>query len=229
MFRNREEAGFRLAARLKGRAFRDPLVLAIPHGGVVTGAVLASELNAELDVALCRKLRAPGWPEFAIGAVTEDGGALLTEDAAALGVPEWYLVQERNHQLAEINRRARLFRRVRPPAAVAGRSVIVTDDGIATGSTMTAALKLLRAQGAHELVVAVPVAAADSLAGVRRWCDDAVCLLCPDGFRAVGQFYEDFPQIEDAQVVALLRDHGVPRPSPGRREVAANGQPGPGW
>ena len=207
MFRNREDAARQLAERLKGRELHDPLVLAIPRGGVVTGAVLARELGAELDVVLSRKLRAPGQPELAVGAVSEDGQVYLNHHAREfLDLMEEYLAAERHHQLAEIARRKKLFRSVRPQAPVADRSVIVTDDGIATGSTMIAALQAVKAQNAREVIVAVPVASPDRLAEVRRWCDDVVCLLAPKEFWAIGQFYEDFTQVEDEEVIQLLRE-----------------------
>jgi predicted phosphoribosyltransferase len=206
MFRDREAAAFRLAAKLKGRALTDPLVLAIPCGGVVTGAILAQELGAELDVVLAHKLRAPGDPELALGAVAETGDAYLNPDlnlfAAEIAV---YLTGERAHQLSEIARKARLFRGVRPPARVAGRTVVVADDGIATGATMIAALRAVRAQRPRELIAAVPVAPPDRLAEVCRWCDEAVCLSVHDWFGSVSQFYEDFRPLTDEEVVALLR------------------------
>ncbi len=206
MFRDRADAARQLAGRLKGRELHDPLVLAIPRGGVVTGAVLARELGAELDVVLSRKLRAPGQPELAIGAISEDGRVYLNHHAQAfLDRIEEYLAQERRHQLAEIARRKKLFRAVRPQASVAGRSVIVTDDGIATGSTMIAALQAVKAQHPREVIVAVPVASPDRLEEVRRWCDDVVCLLSPAEFWAIGQFYADFSQVEDEQAIELLR------------------------
>jgi predicted phosphoribosyltransferase len=207
VFRDREDGGRRLAELLKGRAFRDPLVLAIPRGGVVTGAALARELGAELDVVLARKLRAPFQPEFAIGAIAEDGHVTLNPGAADMaGASDEYLDGEKRHQLGEIERRKKLFRAVRPAARIAGRSVIVTDDGIATGSTMIAALQAVRARHPYELIVAVPVASPDRLAEVRRWCDAAVCLLAPEEFWAVGQFYEQFSTVEDDDVVRLLRE-----------------------
>jgi len=207
MFRNREDAARKLAAKLKGRELHDPLVLAIPRGGVVTGAVLAQELGADLDVVLSRKLRAPGQPELAVGAVSEDGQVYLNHYAREfLDQMEEYLAQERRHQVAEIARRKKLFRGVRPQAAVAGRSVIVTDDGIATGSTMIAALQTVKTQKAREILVAVPVASPDRLAEVRSWCDDVVCLLAPEEFWAIGQFYQDFTQVEDEEVVQILRE-----------------------
>lgn len=208
MFRDREDAARRLARRLKQREFRDPLVLAIPRGGVPVGAVLAEELNADLDIVLSRKLRAPMQPELAVGAISEGGEVYLNAYAIeALGIDDQYLREEKQHQLAEISRRQEMFRRVRPRAEVNGRSVIVTDDGIATGATMIAALQLLRTQSPHELFVAVPVASPERLVDVRHWCDEVVCLHAPLEFYAIGQFYEDFRQVEDEEVIALLRDH----------------------
>jgi hypothetical protein len=207
MFRDREDAAVQLARRLKDREFRNPLVLAIPRGGVVTGAVLARELGAELDVVLSRKLRAPMQPELAIGAISEDGQVYLNHQAReALGPMEEYLAEERQYQLSEIERRKKLVRGVRPQASIEGRSVIVTDDGIATGSTMIAALQAVYAKDPYEVIVAVPVASPDRLSEVRQWCDDAVCLLAPRQFWAISQFYEDFSPVEDEQVVELLRE-----------------------
>jgi predicted phosphoribosyltransferase len=224
MFRNREDAGQRLAEKLKGRTFRDPLVLAIPRGGVVTGAALARAIGAELDVVLSRKLRAPGQPELALGAVSEDGRVQLNSVGQRyLDAIRPYLVGERRFQLAEIARRKKLFRAVRPQAPIAGRSVIVTDDGIATGSTLLAALPAVRARGPHELLVAVPVAAPDRLKDVRRACDEFICLLCPEEFYAVGQFYQDFTPVEDEEVVELLR-RAVPS-MPRDREGEAPAEP----
>jgi hypothetical protein len=210
VFRNREHAGSQLADCLNRRHFRNPLVLAIPRGGVMVGAVIAQELKAELDVVLSRKLRAPMQPELAIGAISEGGEVHLNPSAEdALGIDPDYLGQERHHQLLEIARRKELFRRVRPQAEVAGRSVIVTDDGLATGSTMIAALQSIQPQNPYELIVAVPVASSDRLADVHQWCNGVVCLLAPDSFLAIGQFYKDFDPVEDEEVVRLLRRFGV--------------------
>jgi len=206
MFRNREDAARQLARRLKERPWHDPLILGIPRGGVVIGAILAQELAGELDVVLSRKLRAPRMPELAIGAVSEEGEVLLNSYAQEILEPhDRYLANETRHQLTEIARRQSLFRDVRPRARVTGRSVIVTDDGIATGSTMIAALDTVRKQNPLELIVAVPVASPDTLEAVSAHCDDVFCLSAPRHFRAIGQFYRDFQQIEDEQVVALLR------------------------
>jgi predicted phosphoribosyltransferase len=206
MFRNREDAAQQLAQRLKHRTLRNPLVLAIPRGGVVLGAVLARELGADLDVVLARKLRAPGQPELAIGAICENGEAFLNEyvkkDIA--GMEEEYLAEEYRQQLGEIARRKKLIRAVRPQAPVKGRSVIVTDDGIATGSTMLAALQVLQSKAPHEVIVAVPVVSADRLPEIQRWCNRVVWLRAPRDFRAIGQFYDDFAQVEDEEVLAIL-------------------------
>ena len=207
MFRDREDAARQLAKRFKGRKLHDPLVLAIPRGGVVTGAVLARELGAELDVFLSRKLRAPMQPELAVGAISEDGRVYLNHHAQEVpDLTEDYLAEEQGHQLDEIARRKKLFRGVRPAAPIADRSVIVTDDGIATGSTMIAALQAVKTQNPRDVIVAVPVASPDRLKEVRGWCDDVVCLLHPEMFWAIGQFYEDFTQVEDEEVVQLLRE-----------------------
>jgi predicted phosphoribosyltransferase len=206
-FRDRADGGRQLGKQLKGRKLRDPLVLAIPRGGVATGLTLARELGAELDVVLSRKLRAPFQPEFAIGAIAEDGQMILNSGAVeASGASAEYLEREKLHQLGEISRRRKLFRAVRPAAPIAGRSVIVTDDGIATGSTMIAALQAVRAQQPHELIMAVPVAPPERLEQMRHLCDEAVCLFAPEDFYAVGQFYEEFYTVEDEEVVRMLRE-----------------------
>jgi hypothetical protein len=218
MFRNREDAGRLLAERLRGPAFRDPLVLAIPRGGVVVGAMLARELGADLDVALVRKLRAPGQPELAVGAISATGETYLQPNAKELPeLVQRYLPEERRRQLAELLQRKRLLRRIRPAAPIAGRSVIVTDDGLATGSTMIAALLTIRSQQPFEVIVAVPVAAPGRIDEVRRYCDEVVCLSRPEDFWAVGQFYRDFEPVEDWQVVELLREFA---PHGGRKENA---------
>jgi predicted phosphoribosyltransferase len=206
-FHSRDEAGRQLAERLQGRPFVNPLVLAVPRGGVAVGAALARNLGADLDVILARKLRAPQSPEVAIGAVAENGMVYVNEYAAEVtGLTADGLNRELRFQMNEIRRRAKLFRGVRPPASVTGRSVIVVDDGIATGATLIAALQATRAQNPTELIVAVPVGAPDRLPLVKRWCDEIVCLAAPEEFQAVGSFYQDFHQLDDEETVALLRD-----------------------
>jgi predicted phosphoribosyltransferase len=209
-FLDRREAGHRVGEALRDRPFRNPLVLGIPRGGVVTAAAVAEELNAELDVVLARKLRAPSNPEYAIGAVAEDGRVTINPEAhRVIGVVGGNLEAERVYQFGEITRRKKMIRAVRPKARVAGRSVIVTDDGIATGSTMIAALQAVRAEKPYELIVAVPVASPERLEVVRQYCDEAVSLLTPEDFWAVGQFYQQFEQVEDEEVLRLLQ--GVAR------------------
>lgn len=213
MFKDREDGATQLAHKLKQLKFHDPLVLAIPRGGVVTGAVLARELDAELDVVLSRKLRAPFQPELAIGAIGEDGQIYLSrEGRSCAGVGEEYIEHERAHQLEEIARRSKLFREVRPPASMAGRSVIITDDGIATGSTMIAAIHVAKAQHPHEVVVAVPVAPPERLNAIRRLCDRLICLHAPEEFFAVGQFYDAFETVEDEEVVRILKEFAPATP-----------------
>lgn len=210
MFKNREDAALQLAKRLKALKLKDAVVLGIPRGGVVTAAVLARELGAELDVVLSRKLRAPYQPELAIGAIGEDGEVYLNSFARELaGVTETYIREERDHQITEIARRRKLFRAVKPPADVTDRSVIVTDDGIATGSTMLAALHVLSVQKPHEIIVAVPVAPPEALEKFRPRCSHLECLLTPSHFGAISQFYSDFQQVEDEEAVRLLRESRV--------------------
>lgn len=211
MFRDREEAGWMLVERLRGSQLDKPLILAIPRGGVEIGAVLARGLGAELDVVLSRKLRAPHQPELALGAVSETGVVYLNHFAAAMtDAGDAYIEAERARQMQEIDRRRDLFRGVRPQAPIAGRTVILTDDGIATGATMIAAARTVRAAGPREIIVAVPVAAPDRLDAIRPLCDRVECLIESAAFFAIGQFYRDFTQVEDDRVVELLRDYGVP-------------------
>ena len=186
-----------------------PLVLAIPRGGVEVGAVIARGLAVDLDVVLARKLRAPSQPELALGAVSEDGVVQLNHFAAALtDVGEAWIEGERKRQMGEIARRRTLYRGVRAQAPVAGRTVILVDDGLATGATMIAALRTVRAAQPARLVVALPVAAPERLAAVEAACDRLVCLARPAEFVAVGQFYRSFEQVSDERVVELLREYG---------------------
>lgn len=200
-----------LVDRLRSRSLHRPLVLAIPRGGIEVGVPLARGLGAELDVVLSRKLRSPRQPELALGAVAEDGSVSLNHFAQALtDVGDAFIEAERRRQMEEIARRRRLYRSVRPAADPADRTVIVTDDGIATGATMIAALRTVRAARPRELIVAIPVAPADRLEALRPACDLLVCLHAADDFWAVGQFYRHFDQVEDQRVVELLREEGFP-------------------
>lgn len=207
MFMDRQDAARQLAKRLSARTLQAPVVLGIPRGGLVIGAVLARALGGELDVVLARKLRAPWQPELAIGAIGEDGEIILSDFFAEVpGATTAYLETEKAHQAAEIERRKQLFRAIRPAAEVAGRTVIVTDDGIATGATMFAALHVIRARKPQELIVAVPVAPPDILVKLRSLCDRVECLVVPAHLGAIGAFYQDFTQVKDDEALALLRE-----------------------
>ncbi len=202
VFTDRRDAGRHLAAALDHLRDQDPVVLAVPRGGVVVGREVAERLGAPLEVIVPRKLRAPYNPELAIGAVAEGGAAVL--DEMSHGVSAAYLEQETEAQRAEIARRVKAYRGGRPLPSLAGRTVIVLDDGIATGATLIAALRAVRAMDPAHLVAAVPVAPPESVARMAREADEVVCLSAPEFFQAVGQFYEDFAQVDDAEVVALL-------------------------
>jgi len=206
LFRDRRDAGEQLSAALRIYQDRRPHILAIPRGGVVVGYEVAVALRAPLDVVIPRKLRAPGNPELAIGAVAHDGTVYLDEAlVAALRVADDYLQTEIAEQSVEIKRRMLLYRGDRPPPDLSGSVAVVVDDGIATGSTMIAALRAVRAMRPAWLVVAIPVAPADSTHRLHAEADDVVCLHRPPIFYAVGQFYENFAQTTDDEVIALLR------------------------
>lgn len=207
MFANRHDAGRQLAERLAELRLHDPIILGIPRGGVVVAAVIADALNADLDVTLARKLRAPNQPELAVGSVAEDGEAHLTMDPSRLpGLTDDYIEQEAAFQRREIERRQQLYRRDTPPPGVEDRTVIVVDDGIATGSTMIAALDALRPKHPRELIAALPVAPPSRLPDIEQRCDRVVCLHAPENYFAVGQFYDDFREVTDDDVVQLLRE-----------------------
>ena len=205
MFHDREEAARRLADELAAYQGKNPLVLAIPRGAVPMAKIVASRLGGEFDVVLVRKLRAPGQPEFAIGSVDESGWTYLAPHAAAAGADEQYIEDEKRRQLETIRTRRAQYTPLRPPIDPGGRIVIVLDDGLATGATMIAALHGLRERHPAKLVCAVPVAPPETVAKLRGYADEVICLQEPWGFQAVGQFYEDFDQVTDDEVIALLR------------------------
>ena len=204
MFRDRTDAAHLLLKKLKPYQGLNPLVLAIPRGAVPMAQCIADGLGGTLDVVLVRKLRAPLQPELAIGAIDENGWTYLTEHATHHEVSTDYIAQEKLIQLQILRARRAQYTPGRLPVAVLHRTVIVVDDGLATGATMVAALHGLRAQHPAKLVCAVPVAASTAVTKIRPLVDDLVCLEISPDFQAVGQFYKDFRQVEDAEAIALL-------------------------
>lgn len=207
IFRNREEAGRQLAQHLLHLKHTRPVVLALPRGGVPVALPVAEALDAPLDLLLVRKIGAPGQPEFGIGAVV-DGHQPETvvndEIMRMLRIPEAYVARQAAEELREIERRRAAYLRGRQPTDLRGRTVIIVDDGIATGGTARVALQALERTRAARRVVAVPVAPADTARELRGLCDEAVFLDTPAGFGSVGAYYQDFRQLEDAEVIELL-------------------------
>jgi len=206
-FADRREAGRLLAEKLRAYKDRRPVVLALPRGGVPVGYEIARALGAPLDIALVRKLGAPGQPELAIGAIALGEKPEIVTDQqliAGLGVSPAVLAAIEQRELQELARRRQCYRGDRPPLPLAGRTAIVVDDGIATGASTRAALRSIRTARPARLVLAVPVAPPETLAELAAEADEIVCLARPHPFFSVGQFYRHFGQLEDREVLELL-------------------------
>lgn len=207
IFRDRTEAGQRLADALAEYCTKDCVVLALPRGGVPVAAEIAASLGAPLDVLLVRKIGAPLQPELAVGAVVDGGAPVIVRNEDVLlatGTTDEQFRRICERELAEIERRRRLYLHGRAPLDPRGRVAIVVDDGIATGATMRAALQATRKRAPKELVLAVPVAARDTLDDLQSEADRVVCLASPEPFGAVGYYYRDFSQVSDDEVMLVL-------------------------
>jgi putative phosphoribosyl transferase len=207
-FRNREDAATQLADRLGAYRGQQPLVLGVPRGAVPMASIIADALGGDLDVVLVRKLRAPGQPELAIGAVDE-AGAILKGAYFDIASDD-YLREEVRAQQEILRTRRELYTRAQQAVDPSGRVVLIVDDGIATGSSMLSAIRSVRARRPSRIVVAIGVAPITSLARMRAEADEVVCLHSPENFRAVGQFFEDFSEVTDEMVVEALARRGKP-------------------
>jgi predicted phosphoribosyltransferase len=212
------EAGDLLAHQLENVEIREskfqiPLVvLGVPRGGVVVAREIAHALQADLDMVLAHKLGAPGNPELAIGAVCEDGKLFLDEEISSyMGVDDDYIKREKSRQLQEIARRVKRYRSVLPKIPLAGRVAIVTDDGVATGATLQAALWAVRRENPKKIVAALPVGPQETLEKLSRDADETICLQAPPFFSAISQFYSYFNQVEDEELLEILQEESKRR------------------
>ncbi len=208
MFKDRKDAGMKLADKLMDfEGQPNVFVLALPRGGIVTGVEIANRLKVPLDVFIVRKIGHPWQPELAVGAISETGSIVYNEEVvSSVGVTKEYLRREAERQREEIARRQQLYRNGQKLANLRGKTVILVDDGVATGATAKAAVEALTQAELGQLIVAVPVAPPDTAAMLRKIVDVFICLEIPDDFMAVGSYYAEFRQIMDAEVVALLQD-----------------------
>ena len=205
MFHDRTHAAFQMAHELKKYHRENAIILAIPRGAVSMAKIIADKLDGVFDVVLVRKLRAPDYPELAIGSIDESGWTYIADHAASVGADSEYIEAERQQQMVTIKQRRAQYTPVRPPIDPAGRVVIVIDDGLATGATMISALHGLRSRKPARLICAIPVSPPETLRKIQPLADEVVCLATPDNFRAVAQFYVDFPQVEDDEVIKVLQ------------------------
>jgi putative phosphoribosyl transferase len=205
-FADRVDAGKRLASALAHIARKNAIVLAIPRGGVVVGYEIAKALKLPLDVIIPHKIGAPDNPELAIGAMTEDGTIILDNNIVTyMGVQEGYIREESERQEREIKRRLKLYRQKEPYPILKGLDVILVDDGIATGATMKAALASVKKRGASNVTVAIPVGPPSTIEELKKHANRVICLYTPEYFQALGQFYGDFSQTTDEEVIQLIK------------------------
>jgi len=206
MFSDRRDAGVQLASRLKEYKGRPGvLALALPRGGVATGYEIAHYLNVPLDIVIVRKIGFPGQPELGIGAVSETGTVVLNESIiSTYGVPKDYIEREISKQEKEISRRVELYRKGKRLPSLEGKTIILVDDGVATGATMKAAITTLKEEKLKKLIVALPVAPAGMADEIEQMADTFICIETPFDFMAVGAYYHDFTQVSDEEVVDLL-------------------------
>ena len=202
MFSNRTDAAEKLAEKLMMYQGKNPIILAVPRGAVLMAKIIAKRLGGSYDLVLVRKLCAPMYKELAIGSVDESGWTYISDLAASVGDDSGYIASERQAQVDVIHQRRLQYTPLRPPIDTSGR--IVVDDGLATGATMIAALHGLRNRKPSKLICAVPVSPVETLYKIAEFADEVVCLETPAEFKSVGQFYEDFPQINDEEVIKIL-------------------------